>query len=62
VTYHEGKDQLIFDGGEGWAILTKLGAPGAQGQTSYAKRFIYSRKTREIKSEGARGFQGVTPP
>jgi hypothetical protein len=62
VTYHEGKDQLIFDGGDGWAILTKLGAPGGQGQTSYAKRFIYNRKTREMSSEGARGFQGVTPP
>ena len=62
VTYHEGKDQLIFDGGDGWAILTKLGPPGTAGQTSYAKRFIYNRKTREIKSEGARGFQGVTQP
>jgi hypothetical protein len=63
MTYNEGKDQLIFDGGEGgWARMRRLGSPGNQAQESQAKEFIYSRKTGEIKSNRSRGINGTTPP
>src|SRR5260221_13598263 len=48
VTYHEGKDQLIFDGGDGWAHLRKLSFPAGQSEQSDAKQFISLRKTGHI--------------
>jgi hypothetical protein len=62
VTYHEGKDQLIFDGGDGWAHLRKLGPPGGPPQQSDAKQFIYLRKTGQIQSIKSRGVSGTTAP
>jgi lipopolysaccharide export system protein LptA len=62
LTYNEGKDQLIFDGVDGLAHLKKLEARGLVGQTWDAKLITYNRKTDTVKSEGARGINGVTGP
>ncbi len=63
VTYHEGKDQLIFDGGEGgYARLRQVQAPGTPGRNVEAKQIIYMRKTGEVRTIGARGINGITSP
>jgi hypothetical protein len=63
VTYHEGKDQLIFDGGEGgFARLRQLQSQGTPGRNVEAKQIIYMRKTGEVRTSGARGINGITSP
>jgi hypothetical protein len=62
LNYIEAMDKLIFDGLDGLAHLKKLEAPGTVGQTWDAKRIIYNRKIDSVKSEGARGINGVTGP
>jgi hypothetical protein len=62
LNYEEMKDQLIFQGGDGYAHLKKVEAPGTVGQTTDAKLIIYNRKTGEVSTTGARGINGTTGP
>jgi hypothetical protein len=59
LTYHQGKDQFIFDGGDGGlARLKRVLAPGTQPQESKAKRFIYLRKANQVFSDEVKGVSG----
>lgn len=58
VTYHEGKDQVIFDGKEGFAHVERDMGPGHPRQQLKGRKIIYLRKTGEFKVEGAGGVSG----
>jgi len=59
VTYDEGKDQLIFEGGEGGlARVYRAGPKGEPPQELKAKKILYNRRTGEFQGIDVSGVGG----
>lgn len=62
VHYNEAKQQVILDGKDGWATLSRVTRPGAPPEQSEGKKIIYNRKTRKVDVIQARQVQGESLP
>lgn len=60
VMYDEAKDQIAFESKEGTATLRKFETQGGQPQVVSAKRILYNRRTKEIKTERTNSIHGET--
>jgi lipopolysaccharide export system protein LptA len=59
ATYHEAKDQVILEGGEGGvAKVFRFTAQGAPPQPMIGEKIIYARRTGEFSLEGGQAVQG----
>lgn len=59
VSFNEEKDQIIFEGGEaGDAVLYRYRGKGLPPDVSRGKKFIYYRKTGQIKGDTIRSIEG----
>jgi lipopolysaccharide export system protein LptA len=60
VKYDEGKDLVIFEGGEGgMATLYRIKAQGSQPEKITAKKILYWRKTNDFNVEGGSNLEGT---
>jgi lipopolysaccharide export system protein LptA len=59
LKYDEKSDWIILDGGEGYAHLYRVLAPGANPDRVEARKIHYNRKDRTYKAEGISNIQGT---
>ena len=59
LTFDEGSDWIILDGGEGYAHLYRVLAPGARPDRVEGRKLHYNRKDRTIKGDGISEMQGT---
>jgi hypothetical protein len=59
LTYDESSDWIILDGGEGYAHLYRVLAPGAKPDQIEARKIHYNRKDRTYKADGISNIQGT---
>lgn len=58
VSYDEEKDQVIFDGGGGLAVLYKVTRPGERPQKIEGEKIFYRRSSGEHWGKGIRNLEG----